>query len=181
MTKKILILFTALILLMTNAYAHKDRIERPIKYRFVFANQDTLFLVDTNQILLNSINTEIINGKRKLDEIQLTFKTGELINIKYIDSKLTSIKINDSKKIAIVPKETVDKIETIHFLTIALLWDGQFEKAFGANYFIIQFDSGIKADYGKYPYIQINFSDNKFTNAIIWRQISENSKQWKEL
>lgn len=174
-------MFSTMILLVTNLYAHKDRIERPVQFKFVFDNQDTLILNNTEKASLDSISAEIVNGKKNLTVAILSFETGEQIVYKYNDSKLDAIKIVDNKKILNVPKETVDKLQEIHFESIALLWDGRDKKAFSASYFMIQFNIGTKQDFGKYPYVQLNFSDMKFTNAIIWRQISENSKQWNDL
>jgi hypothetical protein len=58
------------------------------------------------------------------------------------------------------------------------LWNGNDEKAFSANYFYIQFDIGTEKSFNKYPYLQLFFTNETFKRAEIWRQISENSKQW---
>ncbi len=181
MKRKILIIFSVMILLVTNLYAHKDRIERPIQFKFIFDNQDTLLLNDSDKVSLDSISMDFVNGVKNLDVAIITFETGEQITFKYNDSIIDVIKIVDNKKVLTVPKGTVDKLQKIHFKSIALLWDGRDKKAFSANYFMIQFDIDTTKDFGKYPYVQLNFSDLKFNNAVIWRQISENSKQWRDL
>jgi hypothetical protein len=181
MKRKTLIILSTLILLVTNLYAHKDRIERPIQFKFVFDNHDSLILNDTDKSSIDSLNQMILNGEKELANAIVSFETGEQIEFKYIDSKLDGITIVYNKKVLTVPKETINKLQEVHFQSIALLWDERDKRAFSANYFMIQFDVSTKQDFGKYPYVQLNFSDLRFTNAIIWRQISENSKQWKNL
>ena len=180
--KQILIILTSILTLATtNIYAHKDRIERPIEYIFIFQNNDTFTIKSQNDSLLQSINLDIVNHKRELVETQLSFETGEKIIFKYENSKMTSIRIERDNTKIFVPKETIEKITEVHFLTISLLWDGDYKKAFEASYFYIQFDMGTEKSYDKYPYVQLSFLDNEFSKSIIWRQINENSKQWKEL
>lgn len=166
---------------MTNLYAHKDRIERPIHFKFIFENQETLIFKNTDKLSLDSISKKIITGEKKIVLAILSFKTGEKMEFKYVESKLDHIKIIDNKKKLIVPKLTINKLQEIHFSSIALLWDGRNKKAFSANYFIIQFNISVKLNFGKYSYVQLSYSNMKFTNAIIWRQISINSKQWNYL
>ena len=181
MIKKIIILIPTLILLMSNVYADNYRMGRPIRFTFVFDNQDTALLTNTNRASMNSICTEILEGKRNLVTAILSFETDEQLTFKYINNKLTEIKIVDNYKDVTVTKKIVNKLQEIHFQSIALLWDGRDKKAFNAKYFMIQFEMGTETYCGKYPYIQLNFSDKKFSNAINWRQVNENSKQWKEL
>jgi uncharacterized protein YxeA len=180
--KQILIILTSILTFATsNIYAHKERIERPTEYIFIFQNNDTIIVKSQNDSLLQSINLDIVNHRRELKETKLRFETGDEIMFEYKNAKVTSIRIeNDNTKI-VVPKETIEKITEVHFLTVSLLWDGNYEKAFEASYFYIQFDMGTEKSYDKYPYVQLSFSDNEFSKSIIWRQINENSKQWKKL
>jgi hypothetical protein len=48
------------------AFAHKDRIERPKSYQFVFQNNDTIRLDNPSDSLLKVYNNDIVTGKKKL-------------------------------------------------------------------------------------------------------------------
>jgi hypothetical protein len=162
------------------AFAYKDRIERPKSYQFVFQNNDTIRLDNPSDSLLKAYNNDIVTGKKKLKIAELFFATGETITLMNDGKKWTEIKITDGKKEVSVPYLTIDKIPEIHIATIALLWDGNDKQAFNASYFHIQFDIGTEISYDKLPYLQLSFSDKKFKKVIVWRQISENSKQRSE-
>ena len=162
------------------AFAHKDRIERPTTYQFVFQNKDTIKLSNPSDSLLKSFSDHIVNGKRKLQSAELFFATGETMTFKNDGKKWTDIKITDGKKVISIPDTTIEKISEIHFASIALLWDGNDKQAFSASYFYIRFDIGIEKAFDKYPELNFSFSDQKFSKSIVWKQISENSKQWTD-
>ena len=162
------------------AFVHKDRIERPTTYQFVFQNQDTIKLNRPSDSLLKAYSDDIVNGKRKLLSAELLFATGETLTFKTEGKKWTEIKIADGKNAISISSKTIEEVSEIHFATIALLWDGNDKRAFSANYFYIQFDVGTEKSFTKYPYLQLSFSDKKYAKTIIWRQISENSKQWTD-
>ena len=162
------------------AFAHKDRIERPKPYQFVFQNQDTINLSNPSDSLLKSYSDDIVNGKRKLQSAKLLFATGETMTFKNDGKNWTEIKIADGKKVITIPDTTIKKILEIHFATVALLWNGNDKQAFSASYFYIQFDIGSEKSFDKFPYLQLSFSEKTFNKAIIWRQVSENSKQWSD-
>jgi hypothetical protein len=162
------------------AVAHKDRIERPIMYQFIFQNQDTIKLSNPSDSLLKSYNDEIVNGKRKLKSAELLFATGERMTLTNDGKNWSEIIITDGKKVISIPDTTIKKISEIHFATVALLWDGNDEKAFGASYFYILFYTGTEKSFGKYPELNLSFSGQKLSGAIIWRQINETSKQWTD-
>lgn len=161
-------------------YAHKDRIEKPKIYRFIFQGNDTINLSNPNDSLLKVYCDQIINHKKYLIEVQLTFNTKEKLNFNYKNNKLETIRIFNKDVVFIVPKETINKISEINFQTLAFLWDGNYKSAFEANYFYIQFDIGTEKSFDKLPYVQLFFSGKKFSKSIIWRQISENTKQWED-
>lgn len=167
-------------LTISNAFAHKDRIERPTTYQFVFQNQDTIKLSNPSDSLLKSYSNDIVNGKRKLQSAQLLFATGETMTFKNNGTNWTEINIADSKKVITIPDSTIKKISEIHFATIALLWDGNDKNAFSASYFYVRFDTGTEKNFNKYPELNLSFSEQKFSKAIVWRQITDNSKQWSD-
>lgn len=177
-TKTILILIFAFNFLV--AFGHKDRIERPTTYLFVFLNQDTIKLSNPSDSVLKVYSNDIVNGKRKLQSAGLLFATGETMTFKNDGKNWTEIKIADGKKVIPVPDTTIKKIMEIHFATIALLWDGKDKRALSANYFYIRFDIGTEKSFGKYPYLQLSFFEKIYMKAIVWRQVSENSKQWTD-
>lgn len=167
-------------LIISVAFAHKDRIERPKSYQFVFQNNDTIRLDNPNDSILQVYSNDIVTGKKKLKSAELFFATGETMTLKNDGKKWTEIKISDGKKEISIPDNTIDKIPEIHIATIALLWNGNDKQAFNASYFYTQFDIGTEKAFDKLPYLQLSFSEKIFQKVIIWRQISENSKQWKD-
>ena len=162
------------------AFAHKDRIERPTTYLFVFQNQDTIKLSNPSDSLLKSYSDDIVTGKRKLKSVELLFATGERMTFTNDGKNWMEIKIADSKKVITIPDTTIKKISEIHFATVALLWNGNDKQAFSSSYFYIRFDLGTEKSYNKYPELHLSFSGQKFSKSIIWQQISENSKQWTD-
>jgi hypothetical protein len=162
------------------AFAHKDRIERPKTYQFIFQNKDTIRLDNPNDSILKAYSDDIVYGKRKLVNAELFFATGETMTFKNDGKKWTEMIITDGKKVISIPDTTIEKISEIHFATIALLWNGDDKQAFGASYFYIRFDIGTGKYFSKYPELSLSFSGQKFSKAIVWRQITENSEQWKD-
>lgn len=177
-TKYILTLIFALNFL--TGFALKDRIERPTTYQFVFQNQDTIKLSNPSDSLLQTYSNDIVNRKRKLQSVKLLFATGETMTFKTNGTNWTEIKIADGNKVITIPDTTIKKISEIHFATIALLWNGNDKQAFNASYFYVRFEIGTVKDFNKYPELNLSFSRQKFSKAIVWRQISGNSKQWKD-
>lgn len=162
------------------SFAHKDRIERPSMYRFVFQNQDTIIFSTHSDSLLKSYSDDMVNGKRTLQSANLFFSTGEIITFITNGTNWTEINITDGKNVISIPDSTIKKISEIHFATVALLWDGNEKQAFTSSYFYVCFDIGTFKDFNKYSELNLNFTGQKFSKAIVWRQISENSKQWKD-
>lgn len=167
----------AFIFLFVTVYANKDRIERPINSRFIFQNNDTINVPNSNESLLKSIDDNIINHNKHVLEVLLDFKTGEQVILKYKNDQLISMSINYKKEKLIVPRKSIQKIPTIHFQTFALLWDGNYEKAFESGSLYTRFDIGQKKSFDKYDHLNLYFSDNKFTGGEIWKQIDEKTEQ----
>lgn len=159
------------------AFAHKDRIERPKTYQFIFQDKDTVKLDNPSDATLKIYNDDIVNGNRKLMNVQLLFATGETISMKNNGTEWTEMNITNGKKVISIPYATIKKIPQIHFMTIGLLWNGDYKRSFEANYFYIRFDIGKEKSFDQYPNLELNFSDRKYKSAEIWRQVSENAKQ----
>lgn len=129
---------------------------------------------------LESLCHEIVNGKRKLIEAQLTYKTGEIITAKYDGKNWTSLKISYKGTAINVPGKTLKKITEIHFQTLDLVWSSANEVAFNSSYFFIKFEMGTAKHFNTLPTLNINFKHRKFSNCVIWKAVEENSTQWSD-
>lgn len=171
---------TIIILLLTNHSPHKDKIARPTQYTFVFENQDTIRIPHTNESALDSICKKLLQDKTNLISAEMILRTGEQLSFRYANSALQELKITDKKDTSKVPKGTLEKLQKIHFQSVALLWDGRYQKAFESSYFIIQFDTGMQKEFGGYPYVQLGFTQLQLYSAGIWKSISEDTIQWQD-
>ena len=160
-------------------YAHKDRIERPKSFKFILRNNKVVNFNSADS-KLEKFCDEIVYGKKKILEAQLIYDTGEIVTFKSNGKNWISIKIFSKNKAISVPKQTLNKISEIHFSTVNLLWSGESD-AFNSSYCYIQFDIGSKMVFGEFPYLQLSFENQKFSKATVWKQISEDSKQGKDL
>ena len=156
-------------------HAHKNRIERPQKYRFIFQTKDTVYIRSSRDSLLKVCSNDIINRKRQLIEAQLTFNTGEILTFSFDDTTCKTIRIARKKKALFVPESTTQKISEIHFQSVALLWSSHYHNAFTAANFYIAFDIGTEKLFDKYANLQLHFSENKFSKATVGKPVSENS------
>lgn len=161
-------------------YAHKDRGEYPQSIKFIFADKETLVL-NYNDPRLENICNEIISGKKKLTEADVSYKTGEVINAKFDGVNWTSISIWYKNKRVFVAENIVKKIKEIHFSTLTFSWSSDYEKAFLSPYFTISFDMGSERFYGEFPSVQLFFEKQIFSRAEVWKQISENGRQGTKL
>ena len=171
------LLFT-FVFVLTSAFVHKDRIEKPKTYSFVFLEGEPITLDNPNDSILTTYSNDIVNRKRKLVRAELKFNTGEALSFECEGDRWTTVKISHGNREFIIPSETIAKIPEIHFATVALLWDGLDERAFSASYFYIRFEIGTEKSFEKYPELNLMFSERRFSKPLIWRQISENSRQW---
>ena len=161
-------------------YAHKDRGEYPQSIKFIFDDKEVLDL-RYNDSRLENICDEIISGKKKLAEAQVTYKTGEVISAIFDGINWTSISILYKNKRVFVGEDVVKKIKEIHFATLTLSWSSDYEKAFLSPYFTISCDMGSERFYGEFPNLQLFFEKQVFSRAEVWKQISENGKQGTKL
>jgi hypothetical protein len=157
-------------------YAHKDRGEYPKSIKFIFIDKEVLVLSYDDSRLKN-ICDEIISGKRKLTEVYVTYKTGEVISAKFNGKNWTSISILYKNKRVFVDKNILEKIKEIHFSTLTLSWSSDYDKAFSSSYFIISFDMGSELFYDEFPNVQLFFNKQVFSKAQVWKQISKDGKQ----
>jgi hypothetical protein len=169
------------LLLSSNNLVHKDRIERVRMVQFVFQNHDTVNVDAKNQKALELYSKHIIQGERILIAACAYFGTGEKVLIEYENLRPSVIKIVEGRNEGVVPKSTIDNIKEIHFHTIALLWEGSYERATDASYYYIQFDVGEKKIHGRYPSVALTFQKHAFIKASIEIQISRNSSQRSDL
>lgn len=160
------------------SFAHKDRIEKPRIYLFIFHNQDTIKLNNPSDSLLTAFNDDILRGKKKLIQADLFFDTGERMTFHSNGTHWTSIKISDGKNQISIPDTVAKKIPEIQFSSVALLWGDSDKKAFSSSYFHIRFYIGTEKAFDKYPELQLFFSKQQFSKSTIWRQINENTRQW---
>jgi len=171
-----------LVLTFAKIYAHKDRIEKPQLFKFTFENKEVVKLNSSDPKLKIFCN-EIVSRKRKLVEAQLTYKTGEIITVKYDGKNWTSIKISNKTEDIFIPKNVLKKITEIHFSTLSLLWSGDNESAFNSSYFYITFEIGTIKYFNELPSLSIFFEDpiffgdKKFSKCTIEKQVEENSTQ----
>jgi hypothetical protein len=145
-------LFSLLLLSFTEFFSptiHKDRIEKPVSIRFVFAGTDTIVLNNFSDPRLVQINKEIAKQKKQISEAQVSFKTGEKITFSKLGSVFVKIQIK--------------------------LWDGRDQNAFDASYFYIRFQLGVKK---RFPInsLQIHFNGIDFKKVEVSRQ--DNARTW---
>lgn len=142
-------------------YAHKDRGEYPESIKFIFVNNEVLIL-SYDDSKLENICDEIISGKRKLTEVYVTYKTGEVISAKFEGENWTSISILYKNKRVFVEKNILNKIKEIHFSTLTLSWSSDYDKVFLSSYFTISFDMGSERFYDEFPNVQLFFNKQVF-------------------
>jgi hypothetical protein len=171
-------LFSLLLLSFTELFSptiHKDRIEKPVSIRFVFAGTDTIVLNNFSDPRLVQINKEIAKQKKQISEAQVSFKTGEKITFSKLGSVFVKIQIKYNEEVAQVPNDIVEKISVINFQSLELLWDGRDQNAFDASYFYIRFQLGVKK---RFPInsLQIHFNGIDFKKVEVSRQ--DNARTW---
>jgi len=109
--------FTILTFILANtpALAHKDRIEKTRTYRFTFLDGQTVAFDNTDKSALTTYNNEVVNGKRKLIMVKLTFRTGEVLTFEGNGIKWTKIQIADGKNQICIHTLTIEKISSDTF------------------------------------------------------------------
>lgn len=171
-----IILTIILILTYVGIYAHKDRIEKPQSFKFIFENNEVVKL-NSSDLQLKIICNDIVSRKRKLIEAQLTYTSGEIITAKYDGQNWTSIKISNRSENIYIPKNILKKITEIHFSTLNLLWPGEKKSAFNSSYFYIKFEIGTVKYFNELPNLSINFEKKKYSSSEIWKKVDKNSRE----
>lgn len=178
--KSVLALF--FILNFANIYANKDRIETPQSFIFIFDNKEVVNLKSTDSRLKKYCD-EIVSRKRKIIEVQLRYKTGEIITARYDGKNWNSLKISYKDKEINVPRNILKKITQIHFSTLNLIWSSDSEIAFKSSYFFMEFEIGTVKYFNKLPSLNMFFEksmflgDNKFSKCTLQKQVAENATQ----
>lgn len=160
-------------------YAHKDRIAIPERFVFVLSNKQIVNL-KFNDSNLEKISKDIVDKKVQISEVQIYYKTGEIVTIKSDGKNWTMFKVVFKKKSLYVPQSKLVKIPEIHFSTLNLLWSGE-SNAFDSHYLYFVFDIGTERSFDVFPSLELHFENLKFTRSEVWRQMSENSRQGKAL
>jgi hypothetical protein len=178
MLKSILMLFCTL----NFAYANKDRFEAPESFKFIFDNNQVVNLKATD-LRLKKYCDEIVSKKRKILEVQVRYKTGEIVTAKYDGKNWSCLKISYKNSEINVPKNILKKITQIHFSTLNLIWASNNEVAFNSSYLKIDFQVGTVKYFNKLPNLSIIFEDpiffgnKKYSKCIIEKQVKENATQ----
>jgi hypothetical protein len=165
------------VFLLSNTPIHKDRIERPQQYTFVFKNKETTTLKTPDGSMSQSYNDDILNGKKEVLDAELTFATGEKLYFKRSGTKWTNIFIIHKNDTVKVPLKTVMKISDIHFKTVALLWGDSEKKALESRYFYLIFEIGKVMYHNRFDELHLGFSDKKLASSKIAKQIDWRTRQ----
>jgi hypothetical protein len=158
-------------------YAHKDRIEVPERFVFILKSNDVIRFESLDS-KLEEFCKEIVSGEKELSEVQLYYKTGEIVTVQSDGNNWTLFKITFKGKSLYVPQEKLKKIPEINFSTLNLFWSGE-NNAFNSHYLCIRFDIGIKRSFDVLPNLELHFENRKFARAEVWTQTSENSRHGK--
>lgn len=158
--------FWLLILLLysfTELSANKDRIELPTSYSFIFQNGDTILIQNPRDSAFEKLSTDIAKGKRRLFEANLSFRTGEIIHVKYDSFKLTDFTLANKKETINIPDSVLRQLGPIHYSSLSLLWDGDERNSWNAKYAHLLFDVGNTIIDNKYPSVYLNIQNNQFS------------------
>lgn len=150
---------------------HKDRIEKPNSWEFIYEDNSVEKFSNPADLKLLELNDQPAS-KKKIKSVTITFKTGEVIRMTKKEA-WDSFEVAYNDTLLNVPKEKLVKIKGIHFSSFELLWNGDHKKAFDSNYFYVKFDLAEKESFGKLPYLQFNFENGKFLKALIWKRMEE--------
>lgn len=158
-------------------HAHKDRVSLPEKLIFTLKNKEIVHFEFTDS-KLNEFCNEIVSGKKEISQVQLFYKTGEIVTIQNDGKTWILFKVTFKGRSLYVPLEKLKKIPEIHFSTLCLLWSGE-TNAFNSSYLYFSFDVGIKRSFNVFSNLELHFKNQKFSRSEIWTQTSENSRHGK--
>ncbi|MCP2024884.1 hypothetical protein L1276_000024 [Flavobacterium sp. HSC-32F16] len=160
-------------------YAHKDRVEIPQRFVFIMRSKEVVRFESTDS-KLEGFCEEIVSGKKEISEVQLYYKTGEIVTVQYDGKNWKLFKITFKGKSLYVPQDKLKKIPEIHFSTLYLFWSGE-SNAFNSHYLCLRFDIGTKRSFDILPNLELHFENHKFTKSEVWTQTNENSRHGKEI
>lgn len=160
-------------------YAHKDRVEIPQRLVFILKSKEVIRFESADS-KLEEFCEEIVGGKKEISEVQLYYKTGEVVTVQNDGKNWKLFKITFKGKTLYVPQDKLKKIPEIHFSTLNLFWSGE-RNAFNSHYLCLRFDIGTKRSFDVLPNLELHFENRKFTKSEIWAQTSENSRHGKEI
>jgi hypothetical protein len=118
------------------ASVHQDRQSFPVQYLIVLADHDTLVSSSITPAIDRMISSV------GLSEVEVTFKSGETLELKYYEGLIRSMRVFSVMKECVVPENVIPTMDLypIDLSKIRLAWDGDFKHAFEARYFGIQFE-----------------------------------------
>ncbi|TDW51349.1 hypothetical protein EV144_10121 [Flavobacterium sp. 270] len=158
-------------------YAHKDRIEIPQSFVFTLKSKEVIRF-NSSDSKLEKFCEDIVSKKVELSEVQLYYKTGEVVTVQSDGVNWTLLKITFRGKSLYVPENKIKKISEIHFSTLNLFWSGE-SNAFNSHYLCLRFYIGTKRSFDVFPNLELHFENRKFSKAEVWVQTSENSRHGK--
>jgi hypothetical protein len=174
------ILLILAFLTLSQAYANKDRIERPQSFKFTLENKEVVNL-ETSDSMLEQFCEDIVFQKIKITQAVLTYKTGEVLTARFDGRNWISINISYKGESASVPKMVLKKIGSIHFTTLNLLWPSGEKTAFDSDSFFIEFDTDPIKYFDKFPKVNISFKNHFYSECGIWKPTADGSMEWSNL
>ena len=119
MKLKILLL---LLIIPVSLHCHKDRIERPVRYQFIFANNDSVNIDNSKSIGLKKISKEILTNKRYIKNVSVWFKTGEILTFEYKDLELKNMSLKYQTKTLEIPKNNGERSIILVKEAVSCFW-----------------------------------------------------------
>ncbi|WP_427873848.1 hypothetical protein [Flavobacterium sp. MMS24-S5] len=128
--------------------------------------------------MIQKFSKEIVRKKIEISEVQLYYKTGEIITVQSDGVNWILFKITFKGQSLYVSQEKLKKIKEINFSTLNLFWSGE-SNAFNSHYLCLRFDIGTQSSFGVFPNLELHFENRKFSRSEVWTQTSENSRHGK--
>lgn len=176
MGKVKILLLLLLVLLSAPMEAHRDLLERPIRYSFTLTNGEVLNFEDAEDPQFLAFEQAYLLEKLTLQQAVVVFPGDRVLLIGFSAGACREMSFSNGKVMMQVPAELVGRMHHLHFTTLVRLSSSKREAAAGKDFYL-RFSLGQERRYGKYPYLQLHFKKSKFHEAVIWRQTTEFSKQ----
>ncbi len=111
--------------------------------------------------------------------LTIGFKTKETATFTVANGAVIALTLHVGKADYAVPQAECAKLRDIHFETIALLWNGSYKSAAGANYFYLRFQMGTEEakTFDELPTVEVMFLDKKFEQVIVRKKTSQDTWQ----